>query len=190
MQYIEFDWYPEPIVVANEYYQAAAELENLSVPLSLSLPEVIAATGRHFADEGPGWQDWAESYVNFAEAHNEGILHQEGTLLEGATSPESYDVLDDSIVWTGAAAPETWIWHEEGRPNRRRGGTLPARPFIGLDEQAEVAIEAIFLAWLDSIIAGMGTLKGLSGVAVPAGSRVANVGVSGFRFRGSGGRFK
>lgn len=179
-QIVEFDWFPEPLVIAGQIDEIAAGLERLDVPLTASLPQVSAAIQRHFLDEGPGWPDWSEKYYPFAEVNNDGILRQSNALFDAASSEDALAVTDDSIVWTGGGVPDMWEWHEFGLPDRvTKSGApnpLPARPFIGLDSPAEAAITAIFLVWMESVVAG-------------ADVSIASVGQSGRRLRGAGGRF-
>ena len=95
---VEFEWYPEPLVVAGQIDDIANALENLNIPLTLSLPEVSAAIQRQFDSEGEGsWPYWSEKYAPFAEANNEGILIQSGALVEGATSEYKYTTLSNPL---------------------------------------------------------------------------------------------
>jgi phage gpG-like protein len=145
---LEFEWHPEPIVVAEDVDLLAAQLNDMSAPLKASMIPVIGAVENRFEEEGPGWAQWAESYAaRAAETNQGGILWRYGDLVEGATSVDSYLVTDHEIVWTGADAPPYWIFHQEGTSK------MPARPFIGLDDQAENEIVAIFGAWMDGAIA-------------------------------------
>lgn len=144
---LEFDWHPEPLVVADDIDLLAEQLDNMSVPLHESMIPVLGAVEQRFEDEGPGWAEWAENYAETAGSTNVGILWKSGDLVEGATSAGSYLVTNHEIIWTGGDAPPYWIFHQEGTVK------MPARPFIGLDDQAENEIVAIFAAWMDGAVA-------------------------------------
>src|ERR1043166_5923683 len=111
---LDFQWHPEPLVVAEEVDILAAELNSMRIPLTASLLPVMKAVEQRFEEEGPGWSPWADSYDEYAQSHNEGILWQSGQLVEGATHPGSYLVTDHEIIWTGNEAPSYWVFHPEG----------------------------------------------------------------------------
>lgn len=143
---LSFDWSPEPVVVAEDFYKSAAALENLEVPLTMSIPAVIGGIQQVFDEEGPGWAPWSESYAPYAQAHNSGILDQSGALRGGATSEGSFAVVGDVLGFTGGAAPGYWVFHQEG--TRR----MPARPFVTLTPESELAVLAIFEEWLATVV--------------------------------------
>lgn len=169
MSFIEFEWEPKPAFVAEQYFAAAAALEDLEIPLAESLPVVAAGIDQVFAQEGPGWAGWAESYAPIAEQENVGILEKTGALRSGAASEGSLAVEGHAIFFTGAGAPDYWIFHEEGTSK------MPARPFVTLTPESEEGVMEIFAAWLDSVVGfettgrGQTILRGPGGRFIPQG---------------------
>lgn len=143
---ITIDWSPEPIVVAEDFFAAAAAVEDLEVPLMASIPVVSEGIQSIFDAEGPGWAPWAESYAPIAEAENVGILHKTGALRSGAANPSSYAVAGDTLGFTGGSAPDYWLFHQTGTR------MMPARPFISLTPESEVGVMEIFETWLIAIV--------------------------------------
>lgn len=171
--YIEFDWKPEPYVIANQLFTAADELEDRSAPLALSRQIAIDDMRDHFMSEtspdGAKWEDWAESYEPYASQHNAGILRQTQALFGAAVSPAAYPVTDDAVFFSTAGLPEYGIYHQFGAERTHAsaidliesgfeyaGNTLPARPFIGISSAAELEIIQVFDQWFAGIIAIIG----------------------------------
>lgn len=166
---IDFLWAPEPAVVAEDFYASAAMLEDLEVPLTASLPAVIGGIQQIFDAEGPGWAPWAESYAPVASRENTAILNKTGA-LRGSTSDEgNYAVITDTLSWVGGGAPAYWGFHMEGTSR------MPARPFIGLTPESEMAVLAIFAEWLESVISMSTTGAGQIVFRTPGGQFAAPI---------------
>ena len=150
---IWFDWSPEPLIVAQELRQFAAFYDNMQPPLFASREVAQADFYEHFVEErspaGVGWQGWADSYKDYAIQHNVGILWQTGELVEAATAEKSFIVGADDLTYT-AKLPHYGIAHHDGIPDRKKGGHLPSRPFIGLSTEAQFEILGIWEAWFEA----------------------------------------
>lgn len=151
---LQLQWAPSPLAYAEDFYAGAAALENLEVPLAASLPAVIGGIQSIFDAEGPGWAPWAESYASQAEQTNAGILDRTGALRESTGDESNYVVISDTLAWTGAGAPGYWGFHQEGTSK------MPARPFISLTPESEMAVLSIFSAWLASVVSIEATKAG------------------------------
>jgi len=142
---IWFDWSPEPLIVAQELKQFAAFYEDMQLPLFASREVAQVDFYDHFvhevSPEGKPWQEWADSYEDYANQHNVGILWQTGALVEAATAKESFIVGVDDLTYT-AKLPHYGIAHHDGIPD-----LLPSRPFIGLSAEAQFEILEIWEAW-------------------------------------------
>lgn len=144
-------WVPHPRVVAMDFERAAAAAANMYGPLELSKTIAAADTAETFqskiSPEGTPWQPWSDSTIQFNLTNELMILTGE---LESAAVSGFEIEAGHQIVWNPAGAPDRWLWHEEGRLGRLT--PLPARPFIGLSEEAEEQVYRVFLEWFDGII--------------------------------------
>ena len=148
-------WKPRPEVIAHDYLEAEAAYEHTEVPLALTKPIITEAHDRTFQAQGQGWAEWAPSYSPYAESRNKGILWRTGALHAGATSEGSLFQTAHMVVWTGADAPYYWGFHQDGTSK------MPARPFLGLDDEGDLEVERVFDSWLEQIA---GITAGGSGV--------------------------
>ncbi len=147
---LSFHWFPSPLVVAKDIKAGALALNDFAEPLALSIDPASGAITRTFDTEGPGWAAWSPTYEDFAMAYpNVGILWQSGELVGSVTDDGNYAVTMHTLEWTGAASPFYWEFHERGTKK------MPARQFVGLDEEAIAEITVIFDAYLDSVVAEM-----------------------------------
>ena len=141
---VEYQWLPDPIVVANEYELMALRFEQRSEVMHEALQVVIEDVGSQFDQEGPGWAPWSEDYAD-SDQHGPAILDREGALREGAESPGSYEVNREFISWTGAEAPQYWRFHAFGTYK------MPQRTWIGLTPEGDAKVMAVFAAWLETL---------------------------------------
>lgn len=147
--FIEMKWYPDPMVVANEFRAMADHIEDMTEPLEASAEPIAGAMQRTIEEQGHGqWPPWAESYAPTAAVTNiGGMLWRFGELYSSLDNIDNFLVVDNMLFFEGEAMPQYGWWNQEGA-ERSRGGNLPARPFIGMDEIAEAEIIGIFEAWL------------------------------------------
>jgi phage gpG-like protein len=169
---VEFEWIPDPIVYQAKVFAVADALEDRTVPILYSRQKVQADIREHFitetAPDGTPWDEWADSYEPFAEAFpNAGILRQTDELYELATASSAFIVSNDTLFYDAGHMPERGIWHQEGRAARTTAtgshNPLPARPFLGLSDEAEVAIYAFFQDWFDRAVDLYVTTRGRIG---------------------------
>lgn len=123
---ISFEWVPSPTVIANQLEAAADYLENMRPPITLSREAFIEGVHEAFSTQGgsigESWAPWAESYAPYAMAHNiGGILQQTLAMERGVTDRGSYTIAARALFFHGGAAPDRWIWHQEGA-QRSTGG--------------------------------------------------------------------
>jgi len=160
---ITFNWYPEPIVIANQLRTMAGALMQMEGPLEGARAISQQNIGEHFdtktGPDGQSWPEWSESYAESGRGVE--LLEQSGALRAAATAPSAFHI----NVWNGggelffdADLPSYGLAHHSGLSGRtNRWGApspLPARPFIGLSEDAEIAIVETFDAWVGSIVGG------------------------------------
>lgn len=113
--------------------------------------------------DGVPWDEWSESYAPIAEAYpNEGILKQSKALMEAASRADAVLVTNDTVFYKSEMLPSYGLEHETGMPDRQP--PLPARPFIGLTEQAQMVIEGAFWEWFDGNIDLFPTSTGKLGI--------------------------
>jgi phage gpG-like protein len=179
---ISFDWAPNPAIVAAKLDIAAARLEHMAEPLGLSREVAIADVEERFATEtapdGSAWTPWATSYAERTTASS--ILTLTGAMRDAVTSRGAWPIDGNDLFFSGSGAPERWAWHQSGAVRSRGvseadiqatkemharglfgegitaeqvyGNVLPARPFIGLSEDAKFQVIDIFDAWVAGTI--------------------------------------
>ena len=106
----------------------------------------------------------------------EDILTHTGLMEKKATADEAFSIYDDQLVWSSEHMPPYWGVHQYGSgefdeqevtefvkgkgqvatgkvlkfaTTEGRGQATPARPFIGLSQEAEGQIVGVFDAWYD-----------------------------------------
>lgn len=172
---IDFYFAPNPIVVANAIEKAAARLEDLREPLLLSRNLVSASIKRRFETETDpnedAWTPWSRSYSRY---NSEGkILTLTGALAREAPDISRMHITGHDLFYEGSDLPSYGMAHQEGAERARysnpemsasvekelaafgesiEGNMLPARPFIGVDDEAGEAIYILFDRWVAETI--------------------------------------
>ena len=197
---IEFEWVPDPSVIAGRIMHLAGYLENFIPPLEASKAIAKADMQMHFDTEsspdGAAWAPLSEEYVatrRGGSAHP--ILQLSGSMHDAAVSDAAYLVDGEDLFFSTAGLPFYWIFHESGRGSsvpgmaefaarikeqfgeqtdisEHTGGGMPARPFVGVSFEAQLQIIEAFDAWFEG---------GISGFYASPGGTVQT--------RGPGGRF-
>jgi phage gpG-like protein len=171
---ISFDWAPEPLVVANELRGMAEALDNMMAPLQASRAIAVADMNERFetktSPEGEPWAPWSASYA--ARNPPGSLLERTGAMRGAATSPDAFEVTvydgGGEVMFSGAGLPEYWIYHQMGAIRQSLTGearkfieefsgeaidnVLPARPFVGISEKAQIAIIDVFDEWFGGIV--------------------------------------
>lgn len=178
MSIVFTEWQPDPMILAASIDAVNAGLLDRSVPMAVAGEQLQASIRQNFetetAPDGTPWDDWAESYAPIAEAYpNEGILKQSTELMDAASRADAVLVTNDTVFYQVDLLPHYGLEHETGRPDRHP--PLPARPFIGLTDQAQAVIEGAFWEWFDGNIDLFPTARGRLGMR--------------HTIRGTGGRF-
>lgn len=185
---IDFQWYPEPVVLADELDRGAVALHDMNVPLAESIPLITANVESRFESGGDGeWQPWAvegeEGPVKAYQQDYRGyrLLDRTGDMKGHATSESSYAIVGNTIQYVPSGIKDE-IFHSEG-PYLRN---IWERPFIGLNEAGIDEVEGVFAKWISSILAGTAAKRGTESLAgVEAFSKSGKF----IGFRGPGGRF-
>jgi hypothetical protein len=186
--FLRADWFPDPIVVAEQVDTMAAELTDMHNPLLRSLPGITKDVQHRFSVGGPGWAPWAVAGGEgpsgpYQRTYKGGasILIKDGDLFAHVGDESSYVVGPNTITYVPLREPADVVT-QQGSDVRN----IYDRPFMGLDEEGIANVMIAFDIWMDGIIAGAGgSLTGLSpgeaGVIAPGASRIS--------IRGKGGRF-
>lgn len=161
MSVVHFEWNPDPVVFGQAILTVEAALRDRTLPLMFAAEQTQADIRERFETEtdpeGAPWQEWAESYVDYAESFpNIGILRQTGELYERASSNQAFIISNDSVFYDPGVLPARGIWHQEGRPGRTTASgspnPLPKRAFLGLSAEAEARIMLTFVNWFDRAV--------------------------------------
>lgn len=165
---------PDPDELANAYLRVAEELDNTTAPLEASKIVAREDMQAHFdQEEAPGGMTWEPLTENTLEeklrkGYPEDILRRRGALEDTATSEAAWDVKGDTLFFDTSILPVDkkgrpyWYFHQVGASKTITydlGGEtvsfdwdLPARPFIGLSDDAQLRIIEIFDAWFDESV--------------------------------------
>jgi hypothetical protein len=107
---IQFDWHPEPAIIATSLRRAAGELEDMSAPLAASRQLAQANIQAHFdTKSGPdgAWAPWSPNYADEAAAANVGGLGERtGATRAAATSASAFDVTAHEVFYNTSNIPE------------------------------------------------------------------------------------
>jgi len=179
---IEVGIHPDPLVVASALGHMADEVETDMGPMASSLAALMGSFERSFAEEGPGWAPWSESYAKSAGRRSHGplpgqteILTRTDDLRASMSDPLNYLVEFDKIEFTGEAMPGYGDFHLTGTFK------MPQRFFLNIDDDAKEEIQQAWLDWLDRIIEdGVAAVEAFGG-GLFSGSFIG--------VRGAGGRF-
>lgn len=172
---ITFEWAPDPLIVAQNIRTMADDLSNMIEPLQAARQIAAQDVQKRFDTktdpDGKAWEPWAPSYA--AKPPIGTLLEATGAMRAAAASPAAFDVNEfgdgGEVVFTGAGLPEYWIYHQLGASRQQHSvetrefikqfsGTepianeLPARPFVGLSEEAELMIVDIFDEWFAGVV--------------------------------------
>lgn len=184
---VDLQWFPDPVIVADRVDVAATRLHSdIGIPLRNSIPYVIDAVRRTFSSEGKGsWKPWAvegvigPSGLEYTQGY-EGrrLLQRGGDLKDHATSPESFAVAGNTLVYEPEGIKDL-VFSIGGNYSQN----IWERPFMGLDAKGEIEVEIVFREWLSGIIS---FIEGGGGVG---GERFEIRGRSVFRPRSNLGTF-
>jgi len=183
---LEFFWEPDPEVLARRVMRIAEYLEDFAPPLAASQKIAIADMKNHFdtetAPDGYAWAPHAESTTLRWGEHK--ILNLTGALEGAATAPYAFPIDGHDLFFSTAGLPFYGMIQETGRraahitefiaqvgaeriaPGMEfSGGGAPPRPFIGISEEAQDEIIAVFDAWFEGGVSGFyvhggGTVQG------------------------------
>lgn len=152
---LRFEWeYGEtPAAMEMQLLSAQRYFENTVGVMEVAKRIAIKDMSEHFEREedpsGQAWHPWADSYEQRAAAENVGILRKSEDLYYAAIDPSSYGIQGEGneLVFDTSGLPDYWVFHDQPTS----GGTdrIPARPFIGLSDEAEAEIEAQFVEWVE-----------------------------------------
>src|SRR3990167_10035773 len=121
---ISIRWIPHPLIVAKELEQLAFYYERMQPALAASAAIARSDIIERFETEtdpgGEEWEEWAESYAEYAEAHNTGILQQTGDLRSEATSMGRFVIAGHTLSYAGGNLPHYGMAHQTGSSRETR----------------------------------------------------------------------
>lgn len=134
---LTFTWAPSPMIVAQDYDQAAGYLNNMTPPLMASRQLGIEDVDEHFASEsgpdGADWAPWSESYIkSFGGMENapDSILNLTHDLWGSSVSPQAWPITAREVFFSFAALPDYGIYHQEGATRTSAGRGVKAQSNI------------------------------------------------------------
>lgn len=150
------DWLTpdSPEDAANAMIRMANFLGDTAKPLLVAKDLAVGAIERRFITEtdpdGTPWVDWSEPYQKWREQRGpETKLVLEGTLLEAATDFTAWHIEGDTLFFDPSGLPIYAGVHQSGGGNK-----VPARPFIGFDEEYLGDVGFVMEAWVETAIEG------------------------------------
>jgi phage gpG-like protein len=191
---LSFEWAQpnDPLLEARSIRELASQLENLTPVLRGAREIVVSDVREHFeAEHSPGgdpWADWSPSYAPVAELKNIGKLRRRDTqdLFQAATDRMNYPVLGNDMFIDTTRFPIYWAIQQYGglimsgatvvrRYSKRRRneagasdhGRIPARPYLGMSAEAEMAVIVLFdqfisreiIGWIENPLRGPGAMQ-------------------------------
>lgn len=132
--------------------------------------------------DGNPWVPLTDEYLSskLAQGYPADILHREGDLEAAATDESAWLITDNTLMFNAANLPSYGLIHQEGsdegmfggrfdesgqfmhatshfNAGKRsqdigRGGALPARPFIGMSDEALGETAFVFDLWADEAV--------------------------------------
>jgi hypothetical protein len=149
-------WYsvwesPTPSEVADELFASAERLMHVEYFLEAAKAHAMHDMSERFLTEtdpdGQAWREWSDSYAQTAEANNIGILRRaDQDLYMSAMDESAWEVTPEGLFFDTSGLPDYWEYHQDGTFK------MEARPFIGLSDDAERAIDAEFFAWVEGAV--------------------------------------
>lgn len=156
-----FQWTPDPMVFADSTNAVAQALQSKIRPLTESSIVAQQDIRERFDTEtdphGNKWQEWSPNYAPVAlgetpgkggQFPNIGILQRTGELADVASSSQAIRISNDTVFYETHQLPNYGLLHETGNPETN----LPQRQFLGLSEEANVAIFAAWADWFDGAV--------------------------------------
>jgi phage gpG-like protein len=171
IDFLEIEWDVDPRITAAAFTELAEEIDRDLVQPAVAARQVIMDDVReHFereeAPSGERWAPWAPSYAPRAQSENIGILRKTEDLYDATQEITSWPIIGNDIWVNTATWPDYWRIHQQGglimstqtmirRMRRRRAkeegasdhGRIPARPYIGLSEDAELVVFGVYDFW-------------------------------------------
>lgn len=151
-EFLTVDWYPEPVVIAEELDHIGVMISNFTVPLTRSVP-VVGEQIKQIIEDGD-FVEWQPSYAKRVEKdvergdHTGLMLQKSRDLVNSVANKGNYAITSTTLDWTGNAAPK---YAEEVHFGAPTAFTSGPRNFIGLTEEGEAEVYAIFYEWLDEV---------------------------------------
>lgn len=169
------EWEPSVGIAAGRINKLGADIRSFREPLSAAVKEVVIPSIRTNFDVGgrPAWEPLDQDTLKkrSVAGQGEGPLNRTGALKRGASQFNNWRITTTTAVMTnipdrvwygrihqaGAERGASGGWVQkglkmvyEGQMSDEGGWSLPARPFVMLQEEDEVKIFEIFNAWLES----------------------------------------
>jgi phage gpG-like protein len=157
---VEFKWFPDPIVVGDDFISASVVAEDLHAPLHSSIRFVIQNVQKHFREEGAdvgGWAPWAvkggagpsgpyaETYTQPGGRVKKKLQRNLG-LYRTISQPSRYAIVGSTLIYLPKAIKDKV--HQEGSAARN----IYARPYMGLDaEGEEIVVRQVWDKWMQYI---------------------------------------
>lgn len=173
------DIVPDPLIIESQLMEVATNLEDTMKPMLAARRVAQEDIQAHFDTESdPGGDKWTEldlSYAQYKESlgYPPDILHREDTLETAATSDAAFTVTPQGMWFNWDALPSAKSdgsnygqIHQAGSATKTRietvdgesvsfytgegrGNALPARPFVGMSDEAYETFITIFDIWFD-----------------------------------------
>lgn len=141
------NFYPQVTAVVNSIDIMIREFSDLRKPLEESLNRIILPSIKQNFDVGgrPAWKPLADYTVEI-RGSSQPILIRSGDLQSAASSRANFNVTEDEIYVTDNM-PSYAKYHQNGTSK------MPARVFMGYQDEDIAAIEQIFYDWIDQVMA-------------------------------------
>jgi phage gpG-like protein len=165
---------PKPYILLAEMEGLALGMRRFKEPLSRAVVKVLAPSiAENFAVGGkPPWRPLAQGTLDVRDliAHvGSQPLVLTGRLQSIASSPAIWEVGDDYAQVHGLPGAEYGGIHQLGAEATGNGATIPARPFIDIQEEDADKVELIIDEWIAGLLIVAGFKASALGVGESAG---------------------
>jgi phage gpG-like protein len=156
MSVIYSEWEPRPAEIEQALASVAAYVENVELPLLGARRIAMRDMRQHFDDSmDPDGRPWVELSDEYAaqkqmDGYGQQILIRETHLVEAATSEGTWDIIGEDLVFNANMLPTSETSGRNYGLAHQEGINVPQRAFIGLSDEAEAEITALFDQWYDN----------------------------------------
>jgi len=151
---------PSKFEVEAQFYSISLRVNDFKEPLTMAIKKVLIPSFRtNFRVGGrPAWQPLSPVTMKLRQTLHKGgykyggkILVNTGRLRRRATAMKIWTITDKSAEVTGLG-PDRWYGELQQAGSTGIAHKIPARPFLVIQPEDELAIDEIFYTWIEAVV--------------------------------------